>query len=84
MHHRVGLLEQEASRILQRVELTFARGNGDLLRAQFALRLLQAGLQRGLLAQQRFFAAVRNVDLVLQPGQLTLQPGDLILPAEDG
>jgi hypothetical protein len=38
---------------LQRLELAFARGDGHFLFAQFGLRLLQAGLQLGLLAQQR-------------------------------
>ena len=49
----VDLLVQQAAGILQRIELALARGDGDFLLAQFVLRLLQAGLQFRLLAQQR-------------------------------
>ena len=49
----VDLLVQQALGILQRIELAFARGDGHFLGAQFGLRLLQAGLQLGLLALQR-------------------------------
>jgi hypothetical protein len=52
-NHRLNFLVQQPVRILQRVELAFARGNGHFLLAQFRLRLLQAGLQFRLLAQQR-------------------------------
>ena len=50
---RLNFLVQQPVGILQRVELAFARGDGDFLLAQFRLRLLQAGLQFRLLAQQR-------------------------------
>ena len=56
INDRVDLLVQQALGILQRVELAFVRGDGHFLGAQFGLRLLQAGLQLGLLALQRALA----------------------------
>ena len=66
VNDRVDFLVQHALGILQRLELAFVRGDGDFLRAQFRLRLLQAGLQRRLLALQRAFAAADFADLFLQ------------------
>ena len=62
----IDLLVQQALRVLQRVELAFVGGNGHFLGAQFGLRLLQAGLQLGLLALQRALAAADFGDLLLQ------------------
>ena len=45
INHGVDLLMQQALGILQCVEFAFMRGDGDFLRPQFGLRLLQAGLQ---------------------------------------
>ena len=73
----------DALRILQRVEFALARGDRDFLRAQFGLRLLQAGLQRGLLALQ---APLRRLIRRPVPGaaRRASEFGNLIFAAEDG
>ena len=65
-NHRLDFLVQQPVGILQRVEFAFARGDGHFLLAQFRLRLLQAGLQFRLLAQQRAALAARLRDALLQ------------------
>ena len=82
-NHRLDFLVQQPVGILQRVELAFARGDGDFLLAQFRLRLLQAGLQFRLLAQQRAALAARLGDAFLDFRQFVLQIGDLIFPAKN-
>ena len=64
-HDGLNLLAQQAGGILQRLELAFARGDGHFLLAQFGLRLLQAGLQFRLLAQQRAALAAGLLDELL-------------------
>ena len=56
INDRVNLLVQQPLGILERVELAFMRGDGHFLGAQFDLRLLQPGLNLGLLALQGAFA----------------------------
>jgi len=68
---------------LQRVELAFASSDGDLLRAQLGLGLLQAGLQRNLLVQQHVFLPAPLAHSFLQSGQVSLQFGDLVLPSKN-
>ena len=80
---RLDFLVQQPVGILQRVELAFARGDGDFLLAQFRLRLLQAGLQFRLLAQQRAAAAAHLGDAHLDFRQFAVQFGDLVFAAEN-
>ena len=78
------LLAEHARGILQSLEFALAGRNGDLLRAQFRLRLLQASLELGLLAQERPLLAAHFADAFLQRGHCLAQIGDLILASEDG
>ena len=82
-HHRVNALVQEAIGIVQRIELALARGDGDFLLAQFHLRLLQGGLQIGLLAQPRGALLGRLGDMAVKFRQFHLQLGDLIFAAQN-
>ena len=77
-------LQEEAGRILQGVEFALAGGDGHFPGAQFGLGLLQAGLQLGLLAEQRAFAPADFGDVLLQGSRRAVQVGDLVFAAEDG
>ena len=83
-HYRFNLLIQQTIGILQRLELAFARGDGDFLHAQLRLRLLQRRLQFGLLAQKFAALLARALDQLLKFVQLRLQFGNLILAAKNG
>ncbi len=61
-HDGLDLLVEQTVGILQRLEFTFTRGDGDFLHAQFRLRLLQAGLQFRLFAQEFTALAARIFD----------------------
>ena len=82
-NHRLDFLVQQPVGILQRVELAFARGDGDFLLAQFRLRLLQARLQFRLLAQQRAAFAAHLGHAMLDFRQFAVQFGDLVFAAEN-
>ena len=64
----------EARRMVQAGEI----GEVVLARAQLALRLMQAGLQRRLLALQCTLFATQFADLFLQLRELLLQFGNLV------
>ena len=83
-NHRLNFLMQQTVGVLQRLELAFARGDGDFLHAQLRLRRLQRGLQFGLLAQQFAPLAARVLDEFLQLGQLRLEFGNLVLTTKNG
>ena len=82
---RLDFLVQQPVGILQRVEFALARGDGDFLLAQFRLRLLQAGLQFRLLAQQRAaFAAASSATRSCNSASSACKFGDLVFAAENG
>ena len=83
-NHGLDFLGEQAGGVFQGLELALARGDGDLPRAQFGLRLLQAGLQLRLLAQERALLPAGVADAFLQGAGGLAQFGDLIFAAQDG
>ena len=84
VNDRVDAVVEILERGFERLELTLARGDGDFLRAQISLGLLEAGLQRGLLALERALLVADAVRLRLGLLNLRLESGNLVLAAQDG
>jgi hypothetical protein len=79
----VDALVEDATRVLEGVELALVGGDGDFLGAQFGLGLLEAGLEFGLLRLQGALVSAGFTDLFLELGELALEFGDLVLTGEN-
>ena len=66
------------------LEFALPNGNGNLVRPQFRLRVLQPRLELRLFARESAFAAADVIDALLQRRHGGLQFGDLIFAPEDG